>query len=469
MDPEDIIGSVAVMTQTWGSSGAMTERLAPLFFDWVTKGYQSNGVVFAVLNARMNLFTEARLCWRDRVTKEISYSPDGSLGIFEQPWENGTTGDMLATMEQLSSLAGNSYAVIDSGPGFMHFLRPDWVDLVVELSNYGGHTYRTVIGCLYHPNGLMDEESEYYDYSEVAHYKPIPDPLRPHIGMSWLTPVIREINGDIAMVDHKIRFFDNAATPNMVVKYKEKLNDQTLARVQAAIHARHGGVENAYKTMVLDMGADLTVVGLDFEKIGFETLQAAGESRIASAAGVPSIMAGLGGTASSQRAIPYNEAQQHMANSLMRPLWRNACSTMQKLAGTVPSGKHLWYDVSDIAALAQGEKEKAETFQAKSATTNTLINAGYVPDSVAMAVDAADLTMLKHTGLVPVQLYKPEAGQPRVTEAEKVQLGEPTTTGEDGKGGIAPVSPVKPPTVNAGQDGSKKNQKPVAPSPSGSK
>src|SRR5205823_12554188 len=46
---------------------------------------------------------------------------------------------------------------------------------------------------------------------EVAHWAPIPDPENAGIGMSWLTPVIRELQADWAATEHKLRFFVNGA------------------------------------------------------------------------------------------------------------------------------------------------------------------------------------------------------------------------------------------------------------------
>jgi hypothetical protein len=47
--------------------------------------------------------------------------------------------------------------------------------------------------------------------------------------MSWLTPVVREINADQAMTDYKRRFLDNSATPNLLIKYQQKLTPAALS------------------------------------------------------------------------------------------------------------------------------------------------------------------------------------------------------------------------------------------------
>ena len=51
--------------------------------------------------------------------------------------------------------------------------------------------------------------------------------------------------------------------------------------------ARYGGPDNAGKTLVLDQGADVTVVGNSLSQMDFSGVSAAGIERILAAAGVP--------------------------------------------------------------------------------------------------------------------------------------------------------------------------------------
>jgi hypothetical protein len=75
----------------------------------------------------------------------------------------------------------------------------------------------------------------------------------------------------------------------------------------------------------------------------------------------------------------------------------------------VPDGSRLWYDVSGIPALRDGEQERAATMQVLAQTASTLLTAGYESDSIVDALTAGDLNLLKHSGLVSVQLYQQTA------------------------------------------------------------
>jgi len=64
-------------------------------------------------------------------------------------------------------------------------------------------------------------------------------------------------------------------------------------------------------------------------------------------------------------------------------------------------------EVSGVAALRQGDKERADTMAVLAQAAQTLIVAGYEANSVSAALSAGDITLLKHSGLVSVQMQTP--------------------------------------------------------------
>jgi hypothetical protein len=97
---------------------------------------------------------------------------------------------------------------------------------------------------------------------------------------------------------------------------------------------------------------------------------------------------------------------RRFADLTMRPNWRMAMGALSVLID-VPGGAKLWYDTTDIAALQEGEKERADASQVNAATLSTLITAGYTPESATRAVISGDFALLQHSGLVSVQLQAP--------------------------------------------------------------
>ncbi len=386
-------------------SNTSRETIEPTFESYVENGYYSNAVVFGVIRTRLALFSEATFKWRRLSDKKLYGDP--GLKLVEQPWPGGSTGELLARMEQDVSLAGNAY--IRNCGDYLERLRPDWVVIVSLVdTDPNGYSRRQVVGYLFEPHDADRPQVEFYPVEQVAHWSPIPDPLANFRGMSWLTPVIKEIKADVAMTEHREAFYRNSATPNLILKYKSKLEQEQVNRIAAQINARHAGPKNAFRTMVLDEGADPMVVGSALNEDGFAQIQAAGENRIAVAAGVPSIVAGLKEGLNAATLANYSEAMRAMADLTTRPNWRSACAALQSLL-KVPAGAQLWYDTSDISALQAGEKDQAEALQIQVATVMTAISAGSTLESAIQAIAAGDITLLKPSGYYSVQLQKPGA------------------------------------------------------------
>lgn len=379
------------------------ESLGNDFQSYATIGFSGNGPVFAVMHARLRLFGEATFKYRNLADKLLW--GDQSLMLLESPWPGGTTQDLLGRMIQDADLAGNAY-VHRLSDTRLERLRPDWVKILSAeiVDPVTGHSYKEVVGYAYTEGGQGDPV--FYTVDEVAHWSPVPDPLSPSRGMSWLTPVVREINADLAMSLHEQKFFENAATPNLLIKYTGKVDPDWIRKLKDQINSTHGGVENSHKTLVLDEGADVTVIGSKFTDMGFGDLRQAGEVRIASAGGVPPIVAGLQGGLDASTMANYSAAYRNFADSTMFPLWRGACAALDKFLTHRPDAE-LWFDTRDIPALRDAEMDRQKGNAQLSIAVMNLVNAGYDPETVVSAVVSGDMTLLKHTGLISVQLLKP--------------------------------------------------------------
>ncbi|MFG2070979.1 phage portal protein [Micromonospora tulbaghiae] len=398
------------MLSTYGEPNA--EKVLTNFTDYSVRAYGGNAAVFGITNALIRLFAEAEFRLRDENKKLTDHE---CLSALHEPWPNGTTGELLARMRQDATLAGNAYVRRVSADR-LERLRPDWVTIVSWITEgEDGRQLREVVGYLYEPVGDTERQPEFYDVDEVAHWAPIPDPLANWRGMSALTPAVREINADLAMTEHRDRFFRNAATPNLIIKYANKLAPEQRNRIRDSVAARHSGPANAGGTLVLDEGADPMIVGSKFSDAQFDEIMAAGENRIAVAIGVPAVVAGLKQGQDSAAWSMYRQAMRAFADTVVRPDWRSACAALSRIVD-VPEGFRLWFDVSDIAALQESETESATAMQTQASTASTLIQAGFEPDSVTAAIVAGDMTLLKHTGMVSVQMHDPNALPPAAAD-----------------------------------------------------
>lgn len=408
------------MTQT--QPGQAAEK-APSDFPGYATLFATNPVIWACMVARQAVFSATRFQWQ-RLNKGRPSEMFGSsdLRILEEPWIGGTTQDLLARMIQDADLAGNSYWT-RSEDGELVRLRPDWVQIVLGRREFrGGALGWQRLGYLYQE---PSEEAVPLLAEEVTHFAPTPDPLATFRGMSWLTPVLRESGNDNLMATHKRRFFENAATPNLLVRMPREVTADALEKFKAKADSAHRGTDNAYKTMYVGGGADVTVVGKDFQQLDFSSVQGAGETRIAAAAGVPSIIVGLSEGLKSATYSNYGQARRRFADGTIHPLWQNAAGSFQRLVAP-PGGSgavRLWYDARDVPFLREDKKDATEIQGIQSRTIRTLLDAGFTADSVRQAVLAEDWDLLVHSGLFSVQLQKPGGTGPPTAEPTPPEEG----------------------------------------------
>ncbi len=409
------------MNQPTTTLGEKQEEIRGDFEGYAYQAMKANPIVFACMEARRSLFSEIRFQFQRRQQgRPGGLFGTSALGPLEEPWSGGSTGDLLSKMIQDVDLSGNFFAAERPGGKIMR-MRPDWMTLI--LGSYKdpkigyGDVDAEVLGYIYEPGGkgATGKRMQFLAH-EVAHFKPIPDPLAEYRGMSWITPLIREIMGDMAMTTHKLKFFENGAVPGMVVNMGTKMDPKGFEEWVDLFEEGHKGSLNAFKTLYLASGAEAEVVGSDLKSIEFQAVQGLGEIRIASAAGIPPIVIGLSEGLKAATLANYGQARRHFSDATMRGLWRGACRTLEPLI-EVPVGAELWYDASDISYLQEDQKDAAEIQYKQSEAVKRYVEAGYTPESAVVAVDSGDLTRLQHSGLVSVQLHPPGT-DPKATSEE---------------------------------------------------
>jgi len=394
-----------------GNAPQAREEIGGSFNGFVEGVYKRNGVVFACMAARQLLFSEARFQYqRMRAGRPGDLYGTPGLSVLEQPWENGTTGDLLKRAIVDVDLAGNFYAVRRGNA--IRRLRPDWVTIIAG-SRTGSAIDAEPIGYEYKEGGPSSSEEPVMLLAEnVCHFKAYDDPQARFRGISWLGPVLGDILGDQAATNHKSQFFENGASLGYVVTLDPEgtMNPDQFQRWVDKFRSGHEGAENAYKTLFLSRGADVKVVGTNLQDLDFKGVQGAGETRICAAARVPPIIVGVSEGLESATYSNYGQARRAFADLTMRPMWRMIAGALQSIVD-VPSDSRLWYDDRDIPFLQEDLKDTAEIQASQAQTIASLIREGFTPASVVAAVQNDEWSLLEHTGLVSVQLQSPGAGQ----------------------------------------------------------
>jgi HK97 family phage portal protein len=397
-----------------GSTPHKNEEIGGDYRGYVEGIYKRNGVVFACMAARQLLFSEARFQFqRMRGGRPGDLYGTPALNMLERPWENATTGDLLEVAITDVDLAGNAYFVRRGTK--VRRLRPDWVTIVAGSAT-GSPIDAEPIGYVYQEGGRNSGNEEIELLPEfVAHFKAYKDPLYRFRGMSWIQSVIGEVLGDQAATSHKTSFFENGANLGYVVTMdpEGRMGPEQFRNWVETFKAGHEGTMNAYKTLFLSNGADVKVVGTNLRDLDMKAVQGAGETRICAAARVPPIIVGVSEGLESATYSNYGQARRAFADLTMRPMWRKIAGSLESIMD-VPPDSRLWYDDRDIPFLQEDEKDASEIQQMQANTIRTLLDAGFTPDSVILAVTNGNYDLLKHSGLYSVQLQEPGAEEPEL-------------------------------------------------------
>jgi phage portal protein BeeE len=401
------------------------EDIPPTYSGFATGAYLRNGVVYACSAMRQMIFSEATFKWRQLrggVQGKLFGTPD--LQILETPEFGERTGDLLARAMLHVDLSGNAffYRQRDSHGDRIKLLRPDWMGILLgSRSGLSPEYFRSdnesdaeKVDYVYAPGGWASGiEPIRLGLSNVAHFAPLKDPLASYRGMSWMGPVLPQIMGHSAATQHKLRFFENGATPNMVVKTPPQITDKVkFTEWVQAFKQSHEGVANAYKTLYLGAGWDATVVGSSLQQMDFKATQGADETAIAFAAGLHATILGLseGMQGSSLNSGNYQSTRRLVADKTFRPMWRNLCGSLEVIVPP-PPGAQLWYDEAHIQFLAEDVKDAADVLTANITAVGQAVKDGFTRESAIDAVTSGDLSLLvEDPDWVSVQL-QPGAGQ----------------------------------------------------------
>ena len=397
---------------TYGNRPA--EPIGNSFLGFVQGMLYADGPVAAAEQYRLRVFGQAPLLYQELTDgRPGDMFDDKNLDLVRAPWPGATLSDLMKRALIFGDFAGNSFGL--NLEDEIVLVRPDWVEIILAKRMYRGvQVGWKQVGIMYYEGGIGRGDGAPFLPGEYFHFVPgLPDPLANYRGMSWLTPLIREVQADKSASEHKLAFFENAASPNLAVSLPKEVTPTQFDQFVELMDAKHKGAANAYKTLYTGGGADVTVVGANMQQMDFSAVQGKGETRIANAAGVPPVLLSFseGMQGSSLNAGNYTAAKRNFVDTTMRDLWMNFAGSIQQMEyfwAPLPKSR-LWYDGRDIPFLHEDAADIATRQQTQASALASMVTNGWEPESSKAWLAHDDLQALKHTGAFSVQLQPPGA------------------------------------------------------------
>lgn len=388
------------------------------FESYVDKIHRVNPVVSAAAVSRALLLSQVRPIWRNNAISETPGRTFGArdLALLETPGAQ-TRAAFYFLAELHASYSGTAFAVRRNGRAYL--LRPDWVTVLLGTNSEPEGDMllppsdAEVTGIVYQPehNGKKGR-IEAFVPGEFAVWTPEPDPVYWWRGVSWVTSLVRELTIDDQVTDHQTKFFEHAATPNLVFVMDPAKTAEQVRQYADVVNARHSGAMNSFKNMFLGGGTDVKVVGSGLDKLALQDIAGGFESRVSARSLVPAVILNIreGQSGSALNSGNYAQTRRQWADKWFTPA---ADSLMEAFGALLPAkdDADLSWNRRLVTFLQEDEKDAADIAATKAGTIRQLVDAGFDPESVIDAVDNDDFTLLTHTGVYSVQLQPPGTGE----------------------------------------------------------
>jgi hypothetical protein len=383
----------------------------------VAQLHDKHPVISSAVVKRARLLSELRFQWRSLLAADNGkLFGNAELGLLEKPNRWQTRPEFLRVAEYHVSYAGNAYFHRDGNT--VRLLNPSWVTIVlgsnVNPNDPAFQRDAEVVAYVYQPGGSPQYgDPEVLQTDTVAHWRPEPDPTAWWRGGAWVQSILAEWVTDTAATKQVHAYFEHAATPNLVFSLDPSVTLAQVREYAEMIDQGHAGAANSYKNLVMGGGADVKVVGADLASLDLKAVQGLTETRIASRADIPAVILQIseGMQGSSLNTGNYSQARRLFSDMWFTPSANDLCASLQAIL-TVPGVSELSFDPKRIEFLQDDRKDEADIAQANANTLRSYLDAGFTADSAVLAVQTADLTKLKHSGLFSVQLQPPGSTTP---------------------------------------------------------
>ena len=344
--------SIATLIPTWQQGQPVWTDVD--FGSMVQEGYSRNELIFVCVSKAANTASQVRLQVLNKATEEpIPHHP--IMAILERPNPIMSQFDLWASVHIYLKLAGRAYyekersssgQVVRLWP-----LRPDWVKPIRGSSGSDEPLRAYKFG----PPGVEPAILEPRDVLDFRLFHPL-DYLKGHAPV-----VVAARAGDVdnAVTGFLKLFFDKGGTPPGLLKSTQRLTDAQVEIIRQRWGERYGGYEQWMTPAVLDSDAEYQKIGLNFQEMGFDVLDARDEVRICMVMDVPPTV--VGAKIGLDRAILANAREfrrMWWEDSLVPQYSMIAAELNADLAPEYGGNITMAWDYSEVPALQEDRSER---------------------------------------------------------------------------------------------------------------
>ncbi len=164
--------------------------------------------------------------------------------------------------------------------------------------------------------------SEIIPARNMFHLRGIGDRIQ---GYSLISYAQETIGLSIATQKYTSMYFSNGAKPQIILQHPANLSDEAATRLRRSFGKRHQGIDNAFKTAILEEGMTLATVAINNREAQLEELVKLTQKEVAQFLNIP-----LGKLGESE-SVSYNSAEQENQSYLDNALdpwlvaWESEC------------------------------------------------------------------------------------------------------------------------------------------------
>lgn len=219
-----------------------------LFGEKVTKPYQQVSSVYKAIKAIADNVPQADLRFRDKKSKK-DIEDDEIIELFDRPNPYMSESDFIQAWVGFASLYGEAMIIKERSIGQVAGTRK----LPAELWAFNPKDFQDVTTGRMLTGWRYSKENILFTPEDVIFIKDF-NPYSLFRGMNPLEPIDKIVDIDWQALIFNKAFFDNDATPGLMLTTEEELNEDIIKRTKKQLEKNYRGASNAHKVAIFEGG-----------------------------------------------------------------------------------------------------------------------------------------------------------------------------------------------------------------------